>query len=87
MSLEQEGLVITLLSTISFWIIFESTASKDVVELALNDVNCRFFVADKSLEISSWEFLLWTSVQKLQREVCTVEPTLEYFPVSLNVNQ
>ena len=38
MSLEQEGLVVTFVYTASCRILFEGTASKDVVMLTLDDV-------------------------------------------------
>ena len=57
MSLEQEGLVITFVHTIARGILFESTASKDVIMLALDDVKRGLLVADKSLEIGIRELL------------------------------
>ena len=51
MGLEQEGLVITYTFIVSRGILFEGTASKDVIMLALDDVKSGLLVADKSLEI------------------------------------
>jgi hypothetical protein len=58
MSLEQEGLVITFVYTGSCGILFEGTASKDVVVLALYYVKSGLLVADQSLEIGIREFLI-----------------------------
>ena len=77
MSLEQERLVITFVHIFSRGILFEGTASKDVVVLALDDVKRGLLVANQSLEIGITELLLWSSVQQLQREVNTIKPTLE----------
>ena len=58
MSLEQEGLVITFVCTVSCGILLEGTASKDVIMLALDDVKRGLLVADQSLEICTRELLL-----------------------------
>jgi hypothetical protein len=57
-SLEQERLVITFVFTISGGILFECTASKDVVMFALDDVQCGLLIADQSQEIGTLELLL-----------------------------
>ena len=88
--MKQESLRIFFIfvrAIITIGILFKSNTSEEIAMLALDDVESRSLVSNKSLKVSMSEVLFGASVKQGQLKVKTIEPGFKEMPVLLNINQ